>query len=86
MPRLDMPSVGRLLPIPGLPPSLINLPTGCSFHPRCAYEPLTGGLGKSTMPELVSGDGTGHLVRCHLPRGERQRIWATEVKPKIGVE
>ena len=27
----------RLKPIPGQPPSLINLPTGCSFHPRCAY-------------------------------------------------
>ncbi|MDT4991195.1 MAG: peptide/nickel transport system ATP-binding protein [Actinoplanes sp.] len=84
MPRLDMPKEGRLSPIPGLPPSLINLPTGCSFHPRCAYEPLTGGLGKSTMPELSSAGGSGHLVRCHLPRSERQRIWVNEVKPKIG--
>jgi len=28
---------GRLKPIPGSPPSLINLPTGCKFHPRCGY-------------------------------------------------
>ena len=27
----------RLRPIPGQPPSLINLPTGCKFHPRCTY-------------------------------------------------
>jgi peptide/nickel transport system ATP-binding protein len=83
MPRLDRPSVGRLIPISGLPPSLINLPTGCSFHPRCAYEPLTGGLGSSTMPELATA-GDGHLVRCHLPRAERHRIWETEVQPNLG--
>jgi peptide/nickel transport system ATP-binding protein len=83
MPRLDQPNVGRLLPIPGLPPSLINLPTGCSFHPRCAYEPLTAGQGSTVMPELKDGGG-GHLVRCHLPHGERQRIWINEVKPKMG--
>jgi peptide/nickel transport system ATP-binding protein len=83
MPRLDQPNVGRLLPIPGLPPSLINLPTGCSFHPRCAYEPLTAGQGSTVMPELKDAGG-GHLVRCHLPHGERQRIWINEVKPKMG--
>jgi len=27
----------RLDPIQGLPPSLEHLPTGCSFHPRCAF-------------------------------------------------
>jgi peptide/nickel transport system ATP-binding protein len=84
MPRLDRPNVGRLAPIPGLPPSLINLPTGCSFHPRCAYEPRTGGLGSSTMPELANAGGGRHLVRCHLPLDERRRIWETEVKPKVG--
>ena len=82
MPRLDRPSSGRLVPIPGLPPSLINLPTGCSFHPRCAYEPRTGGLGRSTMPDLTGAGG--HLVRCHLPRDERRHIWETEVKAKVG--
>jgi oligopeptide/dipeptide ABC transporter ATP-binding protein len=28
----------RLIPIPGQPPSLISPPSGCSFHPRCAYK------------------------------------------------
>ena len=82
MPRLDRPVTSRLLPIAGSPPSLINLPTGCAFHPRCAFEPQTGGLGRTMMPEL-SDAGGGHRVRCHLPVEERRRIWAEEIKPKM---
>ncbi|MGH3095857.1 MAG: ABC transporter ATP-binding protein [Streptosporangiales bacterium] len=37
LPRLDMPEGVRLLPIPGTPPSLISLPEGCNFHPRCPF-------------------------------------------------
>jgi peptide/nickel transport system ATP-binding protein len=83
MPRMDRPNLERLVPIPGLPPSLINLPSGCAFHPRCAYEPRTGGLGSTVPPELNRAGGSNHLVRCHLPTDERQRIWANEVKPKL---
>jgi peptide/nickel transport system ATP-binding protein len=82
MPRLDRQVATRLLPIPGTPPSLINVPAGCAFHPRCAYEPLTGGRGRSVVPELVEA-ARGHLVRCHLSRAERRRIWAEEIKPKL---
>jgi peptide/nickel transport system ATP-binding protein len=82
MPRLDQGVSARLLPISGTPPSLINVPTGCAFHPRCAYEPLTGGRGKTEVPELINAGG-GHLVRCHLSVAERQRIWAEEIKPKL---
>jgi peptide/nickel transport system ATP-binding protein len=82
MPRLDRTVAERLLPIAGSPPSLINVPPGCAFHPRCTYEPLTGGLGRTAVPELVDAGG-GHLVRCHLPTAERRRIWAQEVKPKM---
>ncbi len=35
LPRLDRPKVERLRPIEGLPPSLIALPEGCRFRPRC---------------------------------------------------
>ena len=35
------------------------------------------------MPELTRAGGSDHLVRCHLPTEERQRIWAQEVKPKL---
>ena len=37
IPRLDTPRGEELVPIAGRPPSLINLPSGCSFHPRCPY-------------------------------------------------
>ena len=37
IPRLDVPRDEPLVPISGQPPSLITLPTGCSFHPRCPY-------------------------------------------------
>jgi peptide/nickel transport system ATP-binding protein len=83
MPRLDRNVSSRLLPIAGTPPSLINLPSGCAFHPRCTYEPRTGGLGSTVPPELTRAGGSGHLVRCHLPTEERQRIWSQEVKPKL---
>jgi peptide/nickel transport system ATP-binding protein len=85
MPRMDRAVTDRLLPIKGTPPSLINLPTGCSFHPRCTYEPLTGGRGSTVMPELVESD-PAHFVRCHLPAAERRRIWITEIKPKLDVQ
>ncbi|HET6534488.1 MAG TPA: ABC transporter ATP-binding protein [Actinoplanes sp.] len=83
MPRLDQAVTDRLLPIPGSPPSLINPPSGCAFHPRCTFEPRTAGLGRTVMPELTGAAGSTHLVRCHLPADERQRIWAQEVKPKM---
>ena len=83
MPRMDRPNIDRLVPIPGLPPSLINLPSGCAFHPRCVYEPRTGGLGNTVPPELNRAGVSSNLVRCHLPTDERQRIWSEEVKPKL---
>jgi peptide/nickel transport system ATP-binding protein len=83
MPRIDRPQMERLVPIPGLPPSLINLPTGCAFNPRCAFEPRTGGLGTTVAPELTASTDGQHLVRCHLPTEERQRIWHEEIQPKL---
>ena len=37
LPRHDVDDKGKLCPIKGQPPSLIHLPTGCSFRPRCAH-------------------------------------------------
>jgi oligopeptide/dipeptide ABC transporter ATP-binding protein len=37
IPRLDAERHEPLKPIEGLPPNLIDLPTGCAFHPRCAF-------------------------------------------------
>lgn len=52
----------RLEPIPGSPPSLINLPEGCVFGPRCAF--ATDAC--RTEPALqVLDAATGHATRCH---------------------
>jgi peptide/nickel transport system ATP-binding protein len=57
--------------IPGLPPSLLNPPQGCTFHPRCPYAPPPA---LETEPGLDEAE-PGHLVRCHLSVEERRRLW-----------
>ena len=53
-------------PIPGAPPSLINLPAGCVFAPRCEARDLVfGDLCRTQRPALVEV-APGHLARCHL--------------------
>ncbi|TDV51106.1 ABC transporter ATP-binding protein [Actinophytocola oryzae] len=82
MPRLDRERSERLLPIKGTPPSLINLPPGCPFHPRCAFGHLNGGASESEVPELREV-GDGHRIACHLNAEDRMRVWTTEIKPKL---
>ncbi|MHB8671312.1 MAG: ABC transporter ATP-binding protein [Acidimicrobiales bacterium] len=61
--RLDQPRPRRLRPIPGQPPSLVALPGGCSFHPRCG---LATTPCRTSRPELAATAGDdGHLVACH---------------------
>jgi len=71
IPRLDAPRSDKLSPIAGSPPSLINVPRGCTFHPRCPYAPPPA---YETEPPLAVSQ-PGHLVRCHLPVEERKRLW-----------
>ncbi|WP_184691514.1 ABC transporter ATP-binding protein [Saccharothrix tamanrassetensis] len=52
----------RLTPIKGAPPSLMNLPQGCSFTPRC---PLAIEECRETEPALLETDRPGHFARCH---------------------
>ncbi|GGL16958.1 ABC transporter ATP-binding protein [Planomonospora parontospora] len=82
MPRLDREPTERLMPIKGNPPSLINVPSGCAFHPRCAFEGRTGGKGSTEVPALLESSG-GHLVRCHMPPELRRDIWENEIKPSL---
>jgi oligopeptide/dipeptide ABC transporter ATP-binding protein len=56
---------GRLKPIPGSPPSLINLPTGCKFHPRCGYV-FDKCLVEEPVLHPVAESGV-HLSACWLP-------------------
>ena len=82
MPRLDRERTDRLNPVKGSPPSLINVPSGCAFHPRCPYAALTGGSSETTVPELREV-APGHVVACHLAEDERTRIWTEEIEPKL---
>ena len=69
VPRLDEDRTERLDPIPGNPPSLIRLPTGCVFHPRCRErDQVAEGLCRSREPELLQVS-PGHTARCHLVDG-----------------
>jgi peptide/nickel transport system ATP-binding protein len=83
VPRLDRGRRDRLAPVKGTPPSLIHVPPGCAFHPRCPYEPRTGGLGRTRVPTLGPGTGEGHLVACHLDPAERQALWTSEIEPLL---
>jgi oligopeptide transport system ATP-binding protein len=62
LPRHDVNEKGRLCPIKGQPPSLINLPSGCSFSPRCAY---AADLCRAQTPSLAEID-PGHMSACHF--------------------
>jgi peptide/nickel transport system ATP-binding protein len=74
IPRMDMEAGGRLLPIPGNPPSPLRLPKGCVFEPRCRYASMTNGLSETVRPDLLPSGSPDHLVRCHLPPETRRRV------------
>ncbi|MBS2961814.1 ABC transporter ATP-binding protein [Actinocrinis puniceicyclus] len=82
MPRLDRAVQERLLPIPGNPPSLINVPSGCAFHPRCGYAQMAGGHCRNEVPQLVD-NGQGTLVSCHLWPQQRRGLFAEHIAPKL---
>jgi peptide/nickel transport system ATP-binding protein len=73
----------KLIPIPGMPPSLLSPPPGCAFHPRCAHtEKVSGDLCRTTQPELTPGTrGATHLKRCHLTNPDA--VYETEILPEI---
>jgi oligopeptide/dipeptide ABC transporter ATP-binding protein len=55
-----------LKPIPGQPPSLLNRPPGCAFHPRCEFSQGRERC-RTEVPELRSfGEGGAHRSACHF--------------------
>jgi peptide/nickel transport system ATP-binding protein len=71
-----------LIPIPGTPPSLLNPPTGCAFHPRCPHrDKVEGNRCVTELPELRKGSYQGHLMRCHLKNADA--IFEAEVKEEV---
>jgi len=81
----SMPTVDKrldvLVPIEGSPPSLLNPPPGCPFHPRCTFrfEPCD-----SKLPRLQP-TANGHLDSCHLPPDRKREIWNDRVGARLGV-
>jgi oligopeptide/dipeptide ABC transporter ATP-binding protein len=66
LPRLDRRyQHDRLHRITGQPPSLIFLPSGCAFHPRCPYADLRG-VCVTDRPELREVGSAGQLSSCHF--------------------
>ena len=58
---------GALATIAGSPPSLIALPRGCSFNPRCTY---ASEICRSEVPVLRTVGTQGSVAACHLPDNE----------------
>jgi peptide/nickel transport system ATP-binding protein len=70
LPRLDV-VVDRLQQIPGQPPSLLNPPGGCRFHPRCPY---AMSICREQVPALTAVPGeVFHEQACHLDPATKER-------------
>ena len=83
MPRLDREQTERLIPVKGSPPSLINIPSGCAFNPRCPYADIPkDNVTRTVRPEL-SEVGSQHWAACHMTQEQRERIWTEEIAPKL---
>ncbi|MET7857315.1 ABC transporter ATP-binding protein [Streptomyces sp. NPDC005318] len=81
MPRLSSDINEALAPIPGSPPSLLNPPSGCAFHPRCAFtDKVDGGRCSGERPLL----GDGRAAACHLTGEQRNTIFIDHIKPRLG--
>ncbi|MGM0618550.1 MAG: ABC transporter ATP-binding protein [Actinomycetota bacterium] len=76
--------VERLAPIPGQPPSLINLPSGCAFHPRCRMSQGRDRC-RTEVPELVPL-GEGRASACHFHEELPEEIARIEAATGVGIE
>ena len=66
IPKVTEPSHTKLAAIPGRPPDLVNLPTGCRFADRCVY---VQDKCRAEQPPLVPSASPGHEFRCWFPVG-----------------
>ncbi len=80
--RLDRPPTKRLPQIGGAPPSLLELPQGCSFRPRCPH--AFDRCGEMPALDAHLADSPDHRDRCWLSP-ERKRT-LREVEGQIGLE
>jgi peptide/nickel transport system ATP-binding protein len=80
MPTIDA-KVAHLRAIEGSPPSVIHLPAGCAFHPRCPHRFAPCML---TRPPLAPMEG-GHSDACHLDADSKRRLWAEREAARLGI-
>ena len=80
MPRLGGDTSQALNPIPGSPPSLLNPPSGCPFHPRCAFTGEVQGDRCSTERPAL---GEGRAAACHLTAEQKQTIFIDTIQPRL---
>ena len=80
--RLDRPRPRRLTAIPGLPPSLISLPEGCSFGPRCPHRFDRC----AEVPDLLDKVGGGHPDACHLTSAQKRDRREGAIHPELSEE
>jgi peptide/nickel transport system ATP-binding protein len=87
MPRMDRTRSERLVPIPGQPPSLINVPHGCVFNPRCQYQDeVDGGAQRCAAQRpllLPVAAGATHEAKCHIDPERRRAIWSEQIGPTL---
>jgi oligopeptide/dipeptide ABC transporter ATP-binding protein len=87
LPRLDKTDKDRLTPIKGAPPSLLNLPPGCPFTPRC---PIAAEICDRDEPEILPVDGdVDHAAACHFrdatKGADAASLFGTSADDTIGV-
>lgn len=82
MPRLDRLKQDRLVPVPGNPPSLITIPPGCAFHPRCAFREFAAAPCDQAVPPLLAARPR-HDSRCHIPAETRATLYDERVTPRL---
>jgi peptide/nickel transport system ATP-binding protein len=72
-----------LHPIPGTPPSLLAVPSGCAFHPRCEFRSrVPNDLCTTLRPDLIPRTADqGRASRCHLK--DPDQIFQSEILPRL---
>jgi peptide/nickel transport system ATP-binding protein len=83
IPRLDRPKPKRLTAIPGSPPSLVRLPPGCNFSPRCRHRFERCA---TEDPKLEAKVGPAHLDACHLTIEQKQSLREADINPALAQE
>ena len=80
LPRIDRRTSERLHRIKGQPPSLIHVPSGCAFHPRCPLAEVPG-VCSEQRPNLIE-TSTTHWSACHFA----ERLMAEAKDRQYGAE